>query len=83
VGGGLSGLYRYASGQEPCAGRRPRSRDIDRNALAMATAGALGPKAAERPERSSILPGLLTASRIGHRRLWKMRDDHLRGRLAS
>jgi hypothetical protein len=28
--GGLSGLYRYPSGQQPCAGRRPRSRDIER-----------------------------------------------------
>jgi hypothetical protein len=50
VGGGLSGLYRSPTGQERCAGRRPRSRDIDRNVLAMAaTAGALEPKAAERP----------------------------------
>jgi hypothetical protein len=50
VGGGLSGLYRSPTGQEPCAGRRPRSRDIDRNVLAMAaTAGALEPKTAERP----------------------------------
>jgi hypothetical protein len=42
-------LCRYPSGQESCAGRRPRSREIDHDVLALAAmVGALEPKAAER-----------------------------------
>jgi hypothetical protein len=69
VGGGLSGLYRSPTGQEPCAGRRPRSRDVDRNVLAMAaTAGALEPKAAclaMAPGRAQLRVGQISVRSLG------------------